>query len=99
MNTSGDPDFYQSLQDCMAEKLDASAEFIRQKPWPSLIWAVAIGYLLHLLPLTRITGLLLKALIGLLKPLAILWLIGKVWEKATAPKSLSIPVTENPPEV
>jgi len=99
MNILGDSDFCKSLQDCVEEKMDTSAQFIREKPWPAVVWAVAIGYLLHLLPLARITGLLFKAIISLLKPLAVLWLIGKIWEKASARKSLVNPVTENPPEV
>ena len=99
MNILGDSDFCKSLQDCVGEKLDTSAQFIREKPWPAIVWAVTIGYLLHLLPLARITGLLLKAIISLLKPLAVLWLIGKIWEKASARKPLTSPVTENPPEV
>jgi len=92
-------DVCQSLKDCLAENLEKSADTIRNKPWPAVLWAVCIGYLLHLLPLGRIASLLLRAVLALLKPLAVLWLIGKIWEKAANPKSKPTPpLTENPPQ-
>ncbi|MEI6713205.1 MAG: hypothetical protein WCO60_05595 [Verrucomicrobiota bacterium] len=61
-------------------------------PEKALLWAVGGGYLLRMLPLSQILGALIRIMLALLKPAALLYGAAKIWQKAqpvVAPQSRS----------
>src|SRR4051794_14017180 len=56
-------------------------EETRRNPERALLWAVGAGYLLRLLPTTRILSGLLRVLFGFVKPAAFLYGMSKLWNQ------------------
>ena len=64
----------QSMKDVVA--------YAQLQPEKALLWAAGGGYLLRMLPLTGILGALIRVLLALLKPAALVYGGVKVWQKA-----------------
>ena len=60
---------------------DATA-YAQLYPEKALLWAVGSGYLLRVLPLTGILRALIRILLSLLKPAALIYGAAKFWQKA-----------------
>lgn len=60
---------------------DATA-YAQLQPEKALMWAVGAGYFLRMLPLMGIVGALVRVLLALLKPAALMYGAAKVWQKA-----------------
>jgi hypothetical protein len=71
------------------------AAYAQLQPEKALLWALGAGYLLRMLPLTGIVGGLVRLLLALLKPAALIYGAAKVWQKAkpfvAAPNSTANP--------
>lgn len=70
------------------------AAYAQLQPGKALLWAAGGGYLLRILPLTGILGALIRVVVSLLKPAALVYGGIKIWQKAepfvaprTPPKS------------
>lgn len=59
-----------------------AAAYAQLQPAKALLYAVGAGYLLRMLPLSGIVGALIRALLALVKPAALLYGAAKVWQKA-----------------
>lgn len=51
-------------------------------PEKALLWAAGGGYVLRMLPLTRILHALVRVILLLLKPVALFYGASKLWQKA-----------------
>ncbi len=62
---------------CLADVID----YARTSPEKALLSAVAGGYVLRMLPLTRILAALVGVALLLLKPAALIFGVAKLWQK------------------
>ncbi len=61
--------------------LDDVTTYARNSPEKALLSAVAGGYLLRMLPVTRILGAFIRFALLLLKPAAFIYGAAKLWQK------------------
>jgi hypothetical protein len=72
---------HRDLHSCgeLAKDLTAYTQLYPEK---ALLWAVGGGYLLRMLPITGILGALIRLVLMLVKPAALIYGVAKVWQKA-----------------
>jgi hypothetical protein len=58
------------VRDRTGDIVEGAVSFARREPKEALIWALAAGYVLRILPLTRIVRFFLVVALGLVKPLS-----------------------------
>lgn len=63
----------ESLSLCCCERLEGCENQIRRRPWASLLAAVLIGWLLHLLPVRGTLRLLGRTLLLLSRPALVIF--------------------------
>ncbi len=87
------PSAWQSPEGFVADNFDAAragversvkdaAAYAQLYPEKALLWAVGSGYVLRMLPLMGILGALIRVVLALLKPLALIYGAAKIWQKA-----------------
>ncbi len=60
--------------------LDDVVAETQRNPLRSLMWALGAGYLLRLLPTTRVLGGLVRLFLILVKPAALIYGLSKLWK-------------------
>lgn len=73
---------------------DATA-YAQRQPVKALLFATAVGYVLHMLPLGGIMRMLIRIAVALVKPLAFIYGGAKLWEKVQN-SAQSHPTQESP---
>lgn len=74
-------EFLQPAAAKVARYREEAVDFAQREPEKALLWAVAAGYGLRLLPITRIVGLALTAVQLTWKPAALYFGGRALWEK------------------
>ena len=83
---------YNAARAGVESSLKDAAAYAQLQPEKALLWALGAGYLLRMLPLASILGALIRVLLTLLKPAALIYGGAKIWQKAqlfVAPSSSS----------
>ncbi len=70
-----------SARDQVDRCVDDVTSFARREPGKALLSALAGGYLLRMLPVTRILGVLLGLALVILKPAALIYGVATLWRK------------------
>jgi hypothetical protein len=75
---------YDSAKSTLKEYVDGVSEFTQRNPQQALISAVAVGYALRILPTTRILSGVVGLGLALVKPVALIYGVSKLWHLSKA---------------
>src|SRR4051794_37098299 len=75
---------YDSAKSTIKEYAEGLSEFTQRNPQQALISAVAVGYALRLLPTTRILSGVVGLGLALVKPVALIYGVSKLWHLSKA---------------
>ncbi len=71
------------------ETIAQATSYARRQPEQALLWALAAGYIMRMLPLVGFLRLLVRIAFGLVKPAVALYGGAKLWERLHAPAAPS----------
>lgn len=77
-------DQFTSGRSAVEDTFRGAETYVRDEPIKAVLWAVAAGYLLRLLPVAAIINAVVRALVAMIKPVAFLYGAAKLWDMLQA---------------
>ena len=69
-----------SVRETATRKMESYESSVREDPTSSILWAAAVGYVLRILPITALFAFVLRLLLALLKPAALIFGAYKLYQ-------------------
>jgi hypothetical protein len=81
-------DNFNAAREGMERSVKDATDFTQRNPEKALLWAFGSGYVLRMLPLAEIFGAIIRVLLSLLKPAALIYGSIKILQQAQTVVSL-----------
>ena len=71
---------FKSVRENASRRLESYESSVREDPTNSILWAAAAGYVLRILPITALFAFVLRLLLAMVKPAALIFGVYKLYQ-------------------